>query len=95
MPRLNYMLAGDVSRKTYSPTVNNPDIPCSVNGHFTLVKDKIFHPSISHFLTRLTEQNHQNNPLYLLDIDIRIFNLQQTIERNYARRRRKHAHLFE
>jgi len=76
MPRLNYMLGGDVSRKTYSPVVNNPDICCSMNGRFTLVKDKIFHASVSQFLTRLAKQNHQNNPLNLLDIDVRSFQRQ-------------------
>ena len=55
MPRLNYMLASDVSRKPYSPPVNYPDIYRLMNGCFALVKNKIFHPSISQFLTRLAK----------------------------------------
>jgi hypothetical protein len=55
MPRLNYMLTSDVSRKTYSQAVNYPGICCSVYGRFSLVKDKIFHPGISQFLTGLAK----------------------------------------
>ena len=66
-----------------------------MNGCFTLVKDKIFHPSISQFLTWLAEQNHQNNPLNLLDIDIRCFQRHQAIDENFALRRGENADLFE
>ena len=55
MPRLNYMLTGGVSRKTFSPAVHYPGFCYLVNGRFTLVKYEVFHPSISQLLTRLAE----------------------------------------
>ncbi len=66
-----------------------------MNGRIALVKYEIFHPSVSQFLPRLAKQNHQNNPLNLLDIDIRSLKRQQAIDEDFALRWRENADLFE
>ena len=58
-------------------------------------ENQIFHASVSNLLPRLAEQDHKNNPLYLLDINVRTFERKKTIYKDFALRRRKYSYLFE
>ena len=60
-----------------------------------LLEYQVFHTCVGHFLPRLAEQDHQNNPFYLFDIDVRGFERQQAIDEDFALRRRQDADLLK
>jgi hypothetical protein len=59
-----------------------------------LLENQVFHACIGRFLPWLAEQNHQNYPFNLLDIDVRSFQRQQAIDEDFALRRRQNAYLL-
>ena len=59
------------------------------------LEDEVFHTRISKFLAGLTEQNHQYNPLDLLDINIWRFKREKAIDQNFALSRSQDSDLLE
>ena len=58
-------------------------------------EDQIFHPRIREFLTGLTEQHHQDDPLDLLNVDIGSLQGEEAVDQDFTLHRREDADLFE
>ncbi len=55
----------------------------------------IFHACVGLFLPRLTEQDHEHDPLDLLDVDVRRFERKQPINKDFSLRRRQYSDLLK
>ena len=66
-----------------------------MDGARILFEYQVFHALVSVFLPRLAEQDHQNDPLDLFNIDIRRVQRQQPVDQDFALWWRQDADLLE